>query len=86
MIGCVPPDATAIGILPKFALRDFHDGVNRLDLRHQRQIGIFLFVRHGDVVERTALFLGEHFQDVARRHAAERIKTVFGKMQIVPAA
>jgi hypothetical protein len=41
-------------------------------------------VRDGDVVERTALFLREHFQNVARRHAAERIKTVFGKMQVVP--
>src|ERR1017187_2647240 len=29
-------------------LRDFNDGVNRFDLSHERQIDIFLFMRHGD--------------------------------------
>ena len=44
---------------------DFHDRVNRFDLRHQRQVRLLLLVRDGDVVERAALFLGEHFQNVA---------------------
>ncbi len=50
---------------------DFHDGVDRFDLRHQWQIRVFLFVRRRDVVKRDTLFLGEHLQDVTRRHAAE---------------
>ena len=38
-------------------LRNVHDGMNRFDLRQGGQIGFLLFVRDGDVVERTALFL-----------------------------
>ena len=52
-------------------------------LRHQWQIRFLLFMRDGNVVQRPALFLGEQFQNVARRHAAEGVKTVFGKMQVV---
>ena len=62
---------------------DFHDGVNRFHVRHQRQIGLLLFVRNGDVVERAPLFRGQDFEDVARRHAAERIKAFLREMQAV---
>jgi hypothetical protein len=40
-------------------------------------------MRDGNVVKRPALFLGEQLQNVARRHAAKRVKAVFRKMQVV---
>ena len=40
-------------------------------------------MRDGDVVKRTALFLGEQFQNVARGHAAKGVKAVLGKMKVV---
>jgi len=83
MIGCVPPDATAIGIFTIVRLRNFHDGVDGFNLRHQRQILIFLFVRGLDMVERDTLLMGEHLQNVARRHTAERVKTILRKMEFV---
>jgi len=51
--------------------------------RQHRQVGFLLLVRDGDVVERPALFLGEHLQDVAGGNAAERIEPVLGEMQFV---
>ena len=56
-------------------LRNFQDGVDGFNLRHQRQISLLLFMRDGEVVERAALLLGQHFQNVARGDAAERHKS-----------
>jgi hypothetical protein len=64
-------------------LRDFHHGVDGLHLRQHRQVGFLLLVRDGDMVERPALFLGEHLQDVAGGNAAERIEPVLWEMQFV---
>src|SRR5207247_270687 len=52
--------------LAMMRLRDFDDGVDWLNLRHQWQIRLLLLVGDGDVVERTALLRREHFQNVAR--------------------
>ena len=37
--------------------RHGNNGVDRLHLVQQREILVFLFVRHGDVIDRHALFL-----------------------------
>ena len=50
---------------------DVDDGVDGLDVQKARQIGFLLFVRDGDVVERTALFLRQQLEDVARRNPAQ---------------
>ena len=54
-------------------------------LVQERNVSRFLFLRNRERVEGTSLFRAEHFQNVARRHAAQRVKSVFGKMQPVAA-
>ena len=85
MIGLRAARGHGHGDFSKIGARNFHDGMNGLNFRHERQVGVFLLMRHGNVVQRPPLLLGQHFQDIARGHAAERVKPVFGKMQVVAA-
>jgi hypothetical protein len=62
---------------------DFDDRVDGFDLGHQRQVGLLLFVRNGEVVERAALLGGQELEDVARGHPAERVESILREMQLV---
>ena len=62
---------------------DSDDRINRLDLSDQREVFSFFFAGDGEIIESHLLFLAEKFKNVARRHASQRIETVFGKMQTV---
>jgi hypothetical protein len=71
------------GELAMVLARDGNDFVDGLDLRQEREIGVFFFERNGQMIERDVLLCAEHFQNVARWNAAQRIKSVLRKMQSV---
>ena len=54
-----------------------------LDLRNQLREDRFFFVRRLQMIQRFALLLGEHFQNVPRRHAAEGVKAFLGEKKLI---
>jgi hypothetical protein len=73
------------GNLSVVLARHGDDGVDRFHLCDQGEILGLFFVGDSDVVDRQALFVAEHLEDIAGRHASERVKTVLGQMQSMAA-